>query len=61
MILSVPERSEGAKVFKKHVRDADDLMGAKCEIPPPTGVPSLVAQFRASGPAGVRSLGTGES
>ena len=31
-ILSAPERSEGAEVFKKHVRDADDHVGAKCEI-----------------------------
>ena len=30
--LSAPERSEGAEVFKKHVRDADDHVGAKCEI-----------------------------
>ena len=30
--LSAPERSEGAEVLKKHVRDADDHVGAICEI-----------------------------
>ena len=31
-ILSVPEQSEGPEVFKKHVLDADDHLGAKCEM-----------------------------
>ena len=51
LLLSAPERSEGAEVFKKHVRDADDHVGAKCEIRPRRGLstaPSVCPSVRLS-------------
>ena len=49
--LSAPGRSEGAEVFKKHVRDADDHVGAKCEIRTRRGLstaPSVCPSVRLS-------------